>query len=326
MAPLIGRVLDGQYFGALLFPNRYSPQELFVTNNYSEFTNVYLPLLSQDFLLNHLVETNSPALFKQLEPLDIPGKREFLAETQKVRPCGDCFYVPLRINNFQAGFLAIGREGLNCHPFSRNDYEIFCFISDFILEAFRRILYSEVEEEDSALLNAYGQVLQGGTRIHSACSTLFGERFRDVPGRGLSENSHRFNQALKGFLNPDKSPGSGDLWLKEKDCLYHLTFRNLPDPHFRSYFPGEPQLILSLRKRDEFPEKSDLLDFSQLETLYHFSFREKEVIRCLYRGFSNKDISLELKITESTVKRHIWNIFNKAGVESRTQLVFRLSV
>ncbi|MCD6396583.1 MAG: response regulator transcription factor [Spirochaetaceae bacterium] len=31
-----------------------------------------------------------------------------------------------------------------------------------------------------------------------------------------------------------------------------------------------------------------------------------------------------LKIQESTIKRHIYNLFNKVGADSRTQLIFLL--
>jgi len=325
LAPLIGSALTGQYFGALLFPNRYSPRKMFITNNHREFNDVYLPMFSKDFLMNHLVETNSPSLYKQLEHFDFPGKREFLAETQKVRPCGDCFYVPLNINNNLAGFLAIGREGVNCPPFTRNDLKVFSFLSCFIVEGFKRTLYSEPERENAALINAYGQVTRAGGRIRSAFSELFGERFCDCPGRGLCENSYRFGRALIRFLDPLSLPGSGDLYLEKQGERFHLIFRNLPELCYRPYFPLEPQISVILGKEEDNPETGDLLDFALLERLYELTSREKDVIRCIYRGLSNKDIGLELKISEGTVKRHIWNIFNKTGADNRTQLIFQFS-
>ncbi len=47
--------------------------------------------------------------------------------------------------------------------------------------------------------------------------------------------------------------------------------------------------------------------------------REKEVLRELTKGKSNKEIASSLFITEKTVKTHISNIFSKLEVADRTQ-------
>lgn len=49
------------------------------------------------------------------------------------------------------------------------------------------------------------------------------------------------------------------------------------------------------------------------------SEREIEVLRCTAAGLSNKKITEELFISMSTVKTHLRNIYNKLGVNSRTQ-------
>ncbi len=36
---------------------------------------------------------------------------------------------------------------------------------------------------------------------------------------------------------------------------------------------------------------------------------------------SNRETAFMLGITEATVKRHLYNVFNKTGVDSRTALV-----
>jgi PAS domain S-box-containing protein len=48
--------------------------------------------------------------------------------------------------------------------------------------------------------------------------------------------------------------------------------------------------------------------------------REEEIIRLVVQGWSNKQISKELFITESTVKTHLVNIFRKLGINNRLQL------
>jgi two-component system, NarL family, response regulator LiaR len=47
--------------------------------------------------------------------------------------------------------------------------------------------------------------------------------------------------------------------------------------------------------------------------------REAEVLALIARGLSNKQIALELHITEKTVKSHVSHVLAKLGVTSRTQ-------
>jgi DNA-binding CsgD family transcriptional regulator len=54
---------------------------------------------------------------------------------------------------------------------------------------------------------------------------------------------------------------------------------------------------------------------------YGLSPREEEVVGLVARGFSNRQISNALFISEHTVQRHISNIFEKVGVRSRKSLL-----
>lgn len=49
--------------------------------------------------------------------------------------------------------------------------------------------------------------------------------------------------------------------------------------------------------------------------------RELEVLRLLSKGSANKQIGVSLKISESTVKTHVANIFQKLNVSDRTEAV-----
>ena len=71
---------------------------------------------------------------------------------------------------------------------------------------------------------------------------------------------------------------------------------------------------------------SKLLDrFSQLSRRApsgeELSERELEVLCLMAKGAANKEISAELNIAQSTVKTHITNIFQKLGVNDRTEAV-----
>lgn len=49
--------------------------------------------------------------------------------------------------------------------------------------------------------------------------------------------------------------------------------------------------------------------------------REKEILRMLGRGKSNKQIAIEAFITVNTVKKHITNIFNKMEFNNRNEAI-----
>jgi DNA-binding NarL/FixJ family response regulator len=71
---------------------------------------------------------------------------------------------------------------------------------------------------------------------------------------------------------------------------------------------------------------SKLLDrFSQLSRRTpsgeELSERELQVLCLMAKGAANKEISAELNIAQSTVKTHITNIFQKLGVNDRTEAV-----
>jgi len=52
--------------------------------------------------------------------------------------------------------------------------------------------------------------------------------------------------------------------------------------------------------------------------------REQDVVQLVIQGYSNKQISRELRIKEKTVKSHLVQIFKKLGVRSRLQLTVAL--
>lgn len=58
---------------------------------------------------------------------------------------------------------------------------------------------------------------------------------------------------------------------------------------------------------------------------YGLSPREAEVAELVLRGYANPVIAATLGIAATTTKRHLTRIFDKIGVDSRTQLVSRLA-
>jgi DNA-binding NarL/FixJ family response regulator len=48
--------------------------------------------------------------------------------------------------------------------------------------------------------------------------------------------------------------------------------------------------------------------------------RELAIVGAIVEGHSNKDIARKFSISEDTVKHHLTNVFDKAGVSSRLEL------
>ncbi len=56
----------------------------------------------------------------------------------------------------------------------------------------------------------------------------------------------------------------------------------------------------------------------------HITRREREILRLIDRGFSNKQIAAQLCIEIATVKNHIHNILEKLGVRSRAEAAAKM--
>jgi DNA-binding NarL/FixJ family response regulator len=62
--------------------------------------------------------------------------------------------------------------------------------------------------------------------------------------------------------------------------------------------------------------------YSEPGSPFHpLSDREMEVLSCVVKGMSNKEIASSLGISHQTVKNHVTSILRKFGVEDRTQAV-----
>ncbi|MFC2071150.1 response regulator [Chloroflexota bacterium] len=82
-------------------------------------------------------------------------------------------------------------------------------------------------------------------------------------------------------------------------------------PHGEAYVaPGIAAKILQ-----EFAHHSYTTD--------HLSPREKDVLKLVTQGLSNKEISQSLNIAESTVKNHLRNIMEKLHVRNRVEAAIR---
>jgi DNA-binding NarL/FixJ family response regulator len=75
------------------------------------------------------------------------------------------------------------------------------------------------------------------------------------------------------------------------------------------------QAIHDIMKSDDDEADADAVVIGDIK----LSKRQKQLILMLDRGLSNRDIAAELNISEHTVKVHLWRLFRRLGVKSRTQ-------
>jgi LuxR family maltose regulon positive regulatory protein len=64
----------------------------------------------------------------------------------------------------------------------------------------------------------------------------------------------------------------------------------------------------------------DLETFDENQDVSH---REREILRFVAAGLSNRDIAQAVHLSEATIKWHLHNLFAKLGVRSRTQAVLK---
>lgn len=115
------------------------------------------------------------------------------------------------------------------------------------------------------------------------------------------------NGRITAFLNLFRDKKAGDF--SDKD-VYIL---NILKKHIENMIYNVTQFsranVSVNRSLDDFAKK------------YGLTEREKNVCAMLNKGMSNQEIADKLYISVSTVKKHIYNLFNKTDVSSRGMLV-----
>lgn len=87
---------------------------------------------------------------------------------------------------------------------------------------------------------------------------------------------------------------------------------------------GEPwfdRAIMGRTIRQLVSERQMMQDFPKAHVANSLSERETQVVELICKGMKNKDIAMELFITETTVRHHLTSVFNKLEISSRLELV-----
>ena len=80
-----------------------------------------------------------------------------------------------------------------------------------------------------------------------------------------------------------------------------------------------PRLVSELRKYVDAHRKP--AETSADDSLAELTQREREIVRLIVDGASNKEVASSLNISERTVKGHLSNVFQKLGVTDRLKLM-----
>ena len=92
---------------------------------------------------------------------------------------------------------------------------------------------------------------------------------------------------------------------------------------FRSYKEGQaPKLAAIIADiTEENPSVGSESSLTDHQSRVALNSREVEVLGLVVQGLANKEIAVRLKISESAVKNTLQQLFAKAGVRTRSQLV-----
>lgn len=64
---------------------------------------------------------------------------------------------------------------------------------------------------------------------------------------------------------------------------------------------------------------------SAFRARYRLSNREAEVVELVLLGYRNRDIATTLGAAPATIKKHLTHVFDKVGVDTRSQLIARMA-
>lgn len=110
--------------------------------------------------------------------------------------------------------------------------------------------------------------------------------------------------------------------LEVKDPEAEITYRNLEDYELKKKYTvtikkiiindNETAGLLWLLKEDR--------NITSFIDKFYITRRQMDIINLVLSGSSNREISAKLGISERTVENHIFNIYNKIGVDNRIEL------
>jgi DNA-binding CsgD family transcriptional regulator len=319
-------LVDAQYHSLYLFPAKPRSTRKILSNNTSDYLEVYSSVKGEDYLLGSVLESGRE-YFLSRDPLRFdPGRRNFNDTVQAARPIADVAYLPLRLGLDLAGVWTFAKAGLASTVFSEDDIDVLRFVVFFLNRAFERSLLPPPLGEDLAFLDSRGNVLASGVRVEEAFRELFGGSAQEGR-RGDPMALELFRRSYRRFMREPYAPGADSFTLTQGTRRFAFRLKPLQHGDLAVQSDGIAYASLQLMGapasfspgsgEDSTPEPSAVSSL--------FSLRESEVMAGIRMGKSNKQIAFDLKVEEGTVKRYTHNIYEKTGFKSRVELLLGLS-
>ncbi|NNG01129.1 MAG: hypothetical protein HKM93_17190 [Desulfobacteraceae bacterium] len=119
---------------------------------------------------------------------------------------------------------------------------------------------------------------------------------------------------------PVEEKATFPIYDRDGNCIRTVSL-DIDTRRLRQKISRKESLIKSLESRLSAAERKGTANFhaANIRLPAPLTQRESQVLKMMADGLTNKDISGVLHISEHTVKSHVTHIFNKLGVNDRTQ-------
>jgi DNA-binding CsgD family transcriptional regulator len=310
-------LMDSHYSSFNLFvPGAHTKPNFIISQNPPDFLPVYFSVSSGDYLLRAIVNTRREFSVGRSLDHNLPENREFVSTVQACRPIADIIYHPLFLGDCLCGFWSIASAGLNGPLYTDKQIDLFRFLKNLLQDALERFMIRDASIEETALLDRKGRFIYIGDKLKELLRRICGSGDFDSGIVHKKDPRCTLQMFCRRFVADPYTPGNSRFALEAQGFRQEFDCRLINYPNhdfsksdlpFASLAPVDGYRLTT----ESVPEKYCLTD------------REKDIVLAIFNGMSNKQIAGILCIEESTVKRHIHNIYEKTGFRSRVELVTR---
>jgi len=254
-----------------------------------------------------------------------------------------------RASEYQQGISETISDPRNAFLLTQQEYHIICmrivndgqFLGEIYLH--RSAEKPDFDEEDLFLLKMMQSHISNVFALIHTNNTMrymeANEQFRSQKGVCILDDAMNLSGGNVAGLDMFKwatSFNSSVLYHIRKDCLEIMEKKAVPirehagcvrntlkvgkgSLNYTIYYSVNPA-----RRKPDFITVMEFASQEQMTDDYRFKFtkREADVIDGLLQGKTNIQISNQLNISENTVRSHVKNVYQKTGVNNRTELTY----